>query len=158
MPKAKPVPVDHDIADANDVTLRQFVGYNVKRAYMVLQPATQAALADLDLRIPSFSSLAVIVRNPGIAPSVLAEHLKIERSNLVVIIDELETRELISRTQMKTDRRRYALTATMRGRQLHDKAIAALHRAEDRQLGRLTAEERAQLVALLNKIETTAED
>ena len=58
----------------------------------------------------------------------------------------------------KTDRRRYALTATMRGRQLHDKAIAALHRAEDRQLGRLTAEERAQLVALLNKIETTAED
>jgi hypothetical protein len=31
-----------------------------------------------------------------------------ERSNIVVIIDELETRELISRRQSKTDRRRYA--------------------------------------------------
>ncbi len=158
MPKAKPDPVVPDIADANDITLRQFVGYNVKRTYMVMQPASQAALAELDLRIPSFSSLAVIVRNPGIAPSVLAEHLKIERSNLVVIIDELETRDLISRAQMKTDRRRYALTATIRGRQLHDRAIAALHHAEERQLAGLSAAERAQLVALLNKIEATAAD
>lgn len=158
MSKAKPNPVAPEIAEANDITLRQFVGYNVKRAYMVMQPASQAALAGLDLRIPSFSCLAVIVRNPGIAPSVLAEHLKIERSNIVVIIDELETRDLISRTQSSTDRRRHALTATIRGRQLHDRAIAALHQAEERQLARLDAAERAQLVALLNKIEATAAD
>lgn len=155
MSKAKPNPDAPEIAEANDITLRQFVGYNVKRAYMVMQPATQDALAALDLRIPTFSCLSIIVRNPGIAPSVLAEQMKIERSNIVVIIDELETRELVIRTQMKTDRRRYALTATMRGRALHDKAVSAIHRAEDRQLSRLTLDERTQLVALLNRIETT---
>lgn len=158
MPRTRPTETEAHAEALDEGALRGFVGYNVKRAYMVMQPATQAALAALDLRIPSFSCLSVIVRNPGIAPSVLAEQLKIERSNIVVIIDELETRELVSRTQMKTDRRRYALTATMRGRQLHDKAVSAIRRAEDRQLGRLTPDEREALVALLNKIEAAATD
>lgn len=138
--------------------VREFVGYNLKRAYMVLYPAAQAAVAELDLRIPTFSGLSVIVRNPGIAPSELAERLSMERSNIVVVIDELETRDLVVRTKSKTDRRRFALTATMRGKRLHDKAVAAIRRSEERLLQRLTAEEQAKLVELLNKIEAASTD
>ncbi|WP_232829439.1 MarR family winged helix-turn-helix transcriptional regulator [Tropicimonas sp. IMCC34043] len=144
--------------ELSEGTIREFLGYNLKRAYMVLNPATQAALAELDLRIPSFSCLSVILANPGIAPSALAAQLSMERSNIVVILDELETRNLISRAQMKTDRRRYSLTATVRGRRLHDKAVEAIHRAESHLLRGLSADERQLLVRLVNRIETTTTD
>lgn len=138
---------------AEDGAVRDLFGYRLKRAYMVLHPLAQTGLADLGLRVLSFSCLSVIVRNPGIAPSALAEQLKMERSNIVVVLDELETLELISRTQQKTDRRRYALNATVRGRRLHDKAAETLRRNEARLLQGLSFEEQDQLAALLAKIE-----
>ena len=61
-----------------------------------------------------------------------------ERSNIVVIMDELETRDPISRALSKTDRRRVAPTATVRGRRLHDTAVAGVRRNEARLLGGLT--------------------
>jgi DNA-binding MarR family transcriptional regulator len=138
---------------ADEGALRALLGYVMKRAYLVLHSDAQTALADFGLRIPSFSCLSVIVAEPGIAPSVVAERLSIERSNVVVFIDELETRELVARTQSKTDRRRFALTATVRGRRLHDKAVASLHESEDRLLAGVTPEEKALLVSILKKIE-----
>lgn len=142
-----------DAEPSVDQAMRQYVGYTVKRAYMVIQPAVQEAIAPFGLRIPSFSCLSVIVANPGIAPSVLAETLKMERSNIVLVVDELETAELISRTQMKTDRRRHALTATMRGKQVHKKAAAAVEEAEMRLTAGFDDAEREQLIALLARIE-----
>lgn len=147
-----------DRDEVSDGTLRELVGYNIKCAYMVLHSDAQATLAELGLRVLSFSCLSVIARNPGIAPSALAERLRMERSNLVVVIDELETRELVSRTQSKTDRRRFALNATVRGRRLHDTAVKALHRSEARILGRLTQEEQALLVSMTQRIEAAGED
>jgi DNA-binding MarR family transcriptional regulator len=147
-----------DRDEAGDGALRELVGYNLKRAYLVLSSDAQAVLGELGLRILSFSCLSVITRNPGIAPSALAERLKMERSNLVVVIDELETRELVSRTQSKTDRRRFALNATVRGRRLHDTAVEALHRSEARLLARLSREEQALLVSMMRRIEAAGED
>ncbi len=136
-----------------DAVMRKFIGYNLKRAYIVLHQVATQALDAHDLRVRSFSALSLIVGNPGVSPSELADMLQMERSNLVLIVDELESRDLISRTRMKLDRRRYALKATLRGRRLHEKAAAAIRRADERPLLRLTAEDRAQLVNLLSKIE-----
>lgn len=147
-----------DRDEAGEGALRELVGYNIRRAYLVLSSDAQAVLAEFGLRVLSFSCLSVIARNPGIAPSVLAERLKMERSNLVVVIDEIETRELVSRTQSKTDRRRFALTATVRGRRLHDTAVKALHKSEARLLQRLTQEEQALLVSMMKRIEAAGED
>jgi DNA-binding MarR family transcriptional regulator len=147
-----------DRDEVSDDALREFVGYNIKRAYLVLHTDAQVVLAELGLRVLSFSCLSVIARNPGIAPSALAERLKMERSNVVVVIDELEARELVSRTPSKTDRRRFALNATVRGRRLHDTAVAALRRSEERLLGRLTKEEQALLVSMMERIEAAGGD
>lgn len=147
-----------EAVEATDAPLREFVGYAIKRAYIVLNAGNQAALAELGLRVLSFSCLSVIVGNPGIAPSALADRLKMERSNLVLVIDELETRELVTRAQSKSDRRRFALTATAQGRRLHKAAVAALRACEARSLRRLTEEEKALLVSMMGRIEAAAED
>lgn len=137
----------------SDGALREMIGYSTKRAYLVLHADAQAALAEFGLRVLSFSCLSVIAQNPGIAPSALAERLRMERSNVVVVIDDLETRELVTRSQSKRDRRRFALNATIRGKRLHDAAVAAVRRGEDRLLAQITEEERKLLVSMMERIE-----
>lgn len=136
-----------------DSVLGNLIGYRLKRAYMQIQPEAQRALAEDDLRVVSFSCLSIIADNPGIVQSELADALQMERSNLVVVIDELEERGLITRKKVPTDRRRYALSTTLRGRHLRDRAAARVRQAEDRFLGFLEEDDRARLTAVLERLE-----
>jgi DNA-binding MarR family transcriptional regulator len=145
---------DNDpVQDASDEAMRGFIGYSLKRAYLVIHHAATGALEEFGLKVRSFSALSLIVTNPGVTPSRLAEMLRIERSNVVLLIDELETRELISRTRDGSDRRRYALNPTLRGQHLQEKAARAVGNAENRLASRLTAAEQTQLAALLHRLE-----
>lgn len=153
MPRPGETPDEGSDSHAEDIVLGNMIGYRLKRAYMQIQPVAQRMLAEDDLRVVSFSCLSVIVENPEIVQSELAEVLRMERSNLVVIIDELEERGLITRRKVPTDRRRYALTATLRGRRLRDRAAKRIRMAEDAVLGRLDEDDRAHLIAVLKRLE-----
>jgi DNA-binding MarR family transcriptional regulator len=137
----------------DDAVLREFVGYNLRRAYLTIQEDFLAQLAKLELRAVSFSALSLIVDNPDIIQSRLAEALSMERSNLVVIVDQLEQRDLITRSKLKSDRRVHALRATLKGRRLRDRAAALVKAHEDRLLADFTPAERKNLIAMLNRIE-----
>ena len=147
--QTSPEPAD----DMSDAAMRTHLGYSLKRTYLVVHQVASDALDPFGLKVRSFSALSLIVANPGITPSRLAELLKIERSNLVLILDDLETRDLIGRTRDPGDRRRYALSATLAGRRLQEKATLATTRAEQRLTDRLSADEQDTLLALLRRIE-----
>lgn len=136
-----------------DTTLSEMLGYRLKRAYMTLQPAAQEALAELDLRVLSFSCLCQIADNGGVSQSALAEALRIERSNLVTVIDELETRGLIARNKVPGDRRRHALTATVEGVALRDRAVRHVKDREAARVAHFTAADRDLLYAALDRLE-----
>ncbi len=144
-------PAESPVLD--DSSLRRFVGYNIRRAWLALRAARMPVLADLGLRTVSFSALTMIVDNPGIIQSRLAAALRMERSNIVVVIDELESRGLIARSRSTQDRRVYVLRATPAGRRLRDAALAGLVAHEERMTAGLSAAERRQLVELLQRIE-----
>lgn len=154
MPQTQESPSERGQAGVEDTVLGTLIGYRMKRAYMQIQPQAQRALAEDDLRVVSFSCLSIITDNPGIVQSELAESLQMERSNLVVIIDELEERGLIARKKVPTDRRRYALNATLRGRHLRDRAAKRVKEAEDEVIGHLEDEDRARLLAVLERLES----
>ena len=139
-------------ATITDSMAAELVGYNLKRSYLVVRNAAQEVLEPMGLKVVSMTALSLIVDNPGIAPSQIADTLQMERPNIVVIIDELETRQLISRARSKLDRRRFALTATVRGRRLRDQASASVAKAEYAALGELSDTEIAQLLDLLRRI------
>ncbi|WP_209595752.1 MarR family transcriptional regulator [Ruegeria sp. HKCCSP351] len=121
----------------SDATLRGFVGYRMKRAFNVVQEDLTTTLRPFDLRMLTYTALVLIVDNPGLRQSQLADAMDIERPNLVVIIDELERRELIVRDRVPTDRRAYALRTTLAGRQLYEKAVAAVTAHEGKLLAGL---------------------
>jgi DNA-binding MarR family transcriptional regulator len=128
-----------------------FIGYAMKRALSIVQADFARVLAEYDLRAVSFSALSIIVAEPGLTQTQLADALQIERSNLVTIIDELAGRNLIIRAPVAQDRRRHALMPTAAGRQLAAAAQASTLEHERRVFDCLTAAERKELHRILIK-------
>lgn len=144
-PSAPPTKVSDD-------TLRQFIGYHMKRAFNVIQADLVEVLRRYDLRMVTYTALVLIVDNPGLSQSQLATAMDIERPNLVVIIDELEQRGLITRERVPTDRRLYALKATLAGRRLCDKAVATVVAHEARLFAEIDEDQRRVLHQALSHI------
>lgn len=133
-------------------TLERFIGYHMKRAFNVVKADLTQTLKPLDLRMLTYTALVLIVDNPELSQSQLANAMDIERPNLVVIIDELERRALITRERVPTDRRTYALRATLAGRRLCEKAVAADVAHEARLFAGLDENTRDMLIKAMSKI------
>lgn len=144
------------MASPTDEGLRQFLGYGLKRTYLVVHRVAGMALQKFSLSTRSFTVLTLIAANPGVSLARLAELLLMERPNLVVIVDELETRELVQRTRDPKDRRRYLLHPTLSGLRLLDQATAAAKEADERLAKALSQEEFALLMSLLRRVEEGA--
>lgn len=139
----------------SDATLRGLVGYNMKRAFMVVRADLARTLEPFELRMLTFTALTLIADNPGLSQSQLAEAMQVERPNLVVIVDELETRGLINRDRVPTDRRTYALRITDEGTRLLAEATRAVREHENHIMGGISDAEEAALVSTLNRIEVS---
>ena len=139
-----------------DQAMRSLVGYNIKRAYMALAPAAQQVLSRHSMRLQTLTCLSVIAENSGIAPSALAEYLRVERSNLVSTIDELEKLGLVVRERSQEDRRRFALYLTDAGREAYERAHSDTLASEAPFLAQLSEEDCRLLNALLARIEQAA--
>lgn len=137
----------------SDDTLRQLFGYNVKRASNIIQADLARTLKPFELRMITFTVLILIIDNPGLRQSQLADMLAIERPNLVAIVDELEQRELISRDRVPSDRRAYSLTITLAGRRLCEKALTAVKAHEQALLADIPEDERKRIIASLRLVE-----
>ena len=139
---------------AVDVVLRQFLGYRLKRAYNVIRAGLLVRLEPLGLRITTFSALALIVDNAGIRQSALAVALDIKRSNMVAIIDDLESKELVVRRESPSDRRAFALYPTKSGRRLCRQALALTKENEAHVTEQLSSGDLSKLLAALETIES----
>lgn len=142
-----------EVSTVSDAPLRQFMGYHIKRAFNVIQADLSNVLQQFELRMVSYSVLVLVVENPGIRQSQLSDALAIERPNLVVIIDELESRELIVRDRLLTDRRAYLLQATLAGRRLCDKAFKAVSSHEQVLFEGIDDETRSSIVEAMQHLQ-----
>lgn len=139
-----------------DTHLSGFVGYAMKRALSIVQADLARVLAQFGLRAVSFSALSIIVGQPGLTQTQLADALQIERSNLVTIIDELAGRDLIIRAPVAQDRRRHALMPTEAGKTLAAAAREAVDAHERALFSCLTSREQEELKRLLTKFRQSA--
>lgn len=141
-----------------DKNLRQLTGYQLRRAYSSAMPGVNKVLAEFGLRRTTFSSLVVILSNPGLNQGQLADALAIERPNVVHIVDQLERAGLVQRTKSDEDRRAYALQPTPKGRKLHSRASNALEQHEKRLTRGLSETDLENLRHYLNVIEQNADE
>lgn len=117
-----------------------------------------AMLAPLELKVRSYSVLALACTPNSPSQRELADFLCLAPSQIVTLVDDLERRGLVERLNDQSDRRSRAIRATSSGRSLCKRASEIVRKAEDISLRELSAEEREQLRSLLRRTAFTPTD
>ena len=110
------------------------------------------SLAESGLRWADYAVLHHLEAQGPAAQRELAAALRIQPSNIVALLDELERRELLERSPDPADRRRHRVELTESGRRTLERAAKAARAAEADLLAPLSAGERRQLHAYLVRL------
>jgi DNA-binding MarR family transcriptional regulator len=111
----------------------------------------ESALTPLGLRPRHLLTLTVLRDHGGATQQALASTLQIDRTNLVGLLNELESAGLIVRRRTDEDRRRHVVGLTDAGTDKLVEAECALAAAEDDVFSALDAEQRETLYRLLQQ-------
>jgi len=128
-------------------------------ASFLLARATAIALADANrtlavhgLKVRSYAVLALVAGELRPSQREVADILRLDPSQVVPLVDDLERSGLVERLPDPRDRRANLVVATPRGREVAQAARESLREVDGRLYGGLGAEEREQLSSLLNRI------
>ncbi|WP_321396877.1 MarR family transcriptional regulator [Emcibacter sp.] len=132
--------------------LDDLLGYQLKRAQIVLQRDFLETLAPIGLTQRQGATLWLIKENPAISQSELATVLLMDRATMLVIIDKLSTRGLVKRKRSKVDRRRHELCLTEEGEALLAQAKELIKGHEERFKKLFSGEELASFFKFLEVI------
>lgn len=133
-------------------TLAGHIPFLLAQARAVVTSNANNALAELGLKVRTFSVLWLAGEALNPTQRELSDFLSLDPSQVVPLVDELERRGAVKRQADPRDRRSRIIVITPAGRRLLRKALALTEAADDRSLTGLTAEERATLQALLGKV------
>lgn len=125
------------------------------RASTVVARAAEEAAQQQGLGVGHHLVLKMLAAVGPRSQQALSEELRIDRSVMVGIADDLERAGHIRRERDPEDRRAYAVTITAAGRRALAKAEKAVPAFLDRTFAALTPAEREQLTTLLGKLLTS---
>ncbi|SDK94628.1 MarR family winged helix-turn-helix transcriptional regulator [Nonomuraea jiangxiensis] len=111
----------------------------------------ESVLAPLGLRPRHLIALTVLREHGGITQQALAATLEMDGTNVVGLLNDLETEKLIERRRSPEDRRRHIVELTDAGLRRLAKAEFELAAVEDEVLGALDEDQREQLYHLLQR-------
>lgn len=132
--------------------LPSLLGYQMRLAQRAIFSDFADSMDELNVSPGLFGMLVIIEANPGLKQSQLAHAAHLDRSSLVPALDKLEARGLVTRRGSEHDRRINGLWLTSEGSALLKRLKQRVARHEQRLVQGLSSAERAQLVALLNRI------
>jgi DNA-binding MarR family transcriptional regulator len=123
------------------------LGYLLKHAQLRYIEMTSAAFAPLGIRPHEWAALNCLDEQHGLSQKEVAELLGIDRTTMVALVDDLQSKRLVQRRPQPDDRRKNVVTLTaegrtmmLRGAQLADdcerRFLAALDRPDAEHLKR----------------------
>jgi DNA-binding MarR family transcriptional regulator len=128
------------------------VGYQLRLAQLSVFRDFEEHVGALGVSPGRVGVLALIEANPGVTQGELARAVGLDRSTMVPLLDGLEKRGILERRR-GADRRTNGLWLTPSGRRLLAEVKRRTHEHEERIAAGLSRPERAQLVALLRKLQ-----
>ena len=136
----------------------------VGRACQMMNQVLAREIAVLDMKPPHLDILVNLYRFEGLTQQELARKLLVGRSNMSMLLPQMEKRGLIVRRGDEADRRVLRLSLTPAGRELCEKAMEIQTRLIDETMRHSTLEEchavadtMERLTAILLKHETATE-
>jgi len=135
-----------------ELHLDGFIGYNLKRAYILVQEDFRRTVEDEGLTTRTFSALSIVVQLPNITQAEVARMLGVDRSGMVAITDDLQARGYLTRRASTRDRRVQALLPTELGQNVCARTRRKVQDHENRLFAHFSPGEQQLLVGLLRKI------
>lgn len=130
-------------------TLAAETPFLLARARALVVKGSNQVLRELGLNVRTFSLLWLTTEDYSPTQRQLSDFLDLDPSQIVALIDSLESQGLVERRLNPADRRMRQIVATTRGRKLLTKARAAVDESTARTLGALSADQQDQLRELL---------
>lgn len=127
------------------------LGFLLARANAVSVATASAALAPFELSVRSYAVLSVVSDDARPTQRELADFLRLDPSQIVALVDALETRGLVERRQDPADRRANVVLVTAAGADLAAAARASVATAEAVAYRGLTEDEQRELASLLRR-------
>src|SRR4051812_43001668 len=118
----------------------EFAGQFFFRLWRATHTRTAEALRSVGLTPALFALLNVIGAREGAIQQELGATLGIDRSTMVVLIDQLESAGLATRRPSATDRRARQIAITAKGRRLLGRARELSSQVEDEVLAGLSSD------------------
>lgn len=153
MPPRKPAPPELTPAGRlEEAGLLKVLGYQLAQAEIVTSTVFREQVGEpFGLRPVEYTVLTLIEENPGGSLARLARALAVTAPHITAMIDRLEGKGLVARSQSEADRRTQVLRTTRKGSDLVRQATRRIIDAEREALP-LTPGEHAMLVELLHKV------
>jgi len=149
--------LDAGIAGLELGMLSGHIGPTVRVVRNLLANRVVEAFTPFGLSPAAFSMVVLIRANQGCSQSDLAREVALDKSAVVPILDDLETRGFILRQRSPVDRRRHELSLTEAGIALHDEVRRVARTVEQPIRDALSADEVAQLLTLLRRVRNVLE-
>ncbi|KAA2264313.1 winged helix-turn-helix transcriptional regulator [Solihabitans fulvus] len=123
-------------------------------SYLMLQLTKESRriaglLGDEDLRVTHVTVLACLAEFGPASQKEISARLRIDASDLVSLLDDLENAGFASRTRDERDRRRYTVDLTTAGRRALRRRLGMAERLNELLFAPLSEQERTQLHDLL---------
>jgi DNA-binding MarR family transcriptional regulator len=139
-----------------DVEVAEFAGQLFFRLWRASHTRIAEALESVGLTPALFGLLNVLGAREGAIQQELGSAMGIDRSTMVLLIDELEAAGLAKRRPHPKDRRAREVVITPKGRRVLEQGRRMARQVEDEVLGGLNANERRELLELLRRALSSA--
>src|SRR3954447_16203017 len=134
------------------LSLADQLGYLLSKAHLRVHVGANEALEPLGLTVKHYGLLTLLVHEGPISQGRLGEVMRIDRTTMVALIDDLERAGHVDRTRNTQDRRAYALLATASGKRIQRSAATLMKRVYKEALSPLSTSERSELRRMLRSI------
>jgi DNA-binding MarR family transcriptional regulator len=148
----EPALLDDAVARPDSGTHFRAVGFAVSSLGYAAARRFRETLAPLELEPREFAVLRAVGAAEGQSQQAIGERLQIAPSRMVAFVDALERRLLLERQHNPEDRRTRELYLTHIGRELLERALVQVAGLERDVCEGLSAAQRAQLLALLDRV------
>jgi MarR family transcriptional regulator, lower aerobic nicotinate degradation pathway regulator len=135
-------------------SMRDRVPFLLYRAAEASHALANQMLAEVDLSARQAGILTMVTESGPMTQKALGDALRIDRTTMVAVIDDLEDKGFVTRQRHPRDRRAFLVHPTEAGRAAKTAAIQILDEQQRRYLAPLTQAERQQLGALLKRLHT----
>ena len=133
-------------------SMRNRVPFLLYRASQISHSLANEMLAEMALSARQVGILTLVTELEPMTQKALANTLRIDRTTMVALLDDLEAKGYVARHRHPRDRRAFLVQPTDSGRTAKAAAVRILDEQQRRFLAPLTPAERAQLSTLLTRL------